>query len=151
MNNSTPTVARTNLVDTAAAQGSFTTFGKALSAAGLTETLRGKGPYTVFAPTDAAFDKLPAGQLDNWLKPENKEELISVLQYHVTPGHVLAAEVGKLQETKTVQGQSAKIRMEGDQVTIDDANLTLIDIPSSNGVIHAIDTVLVPAKAPTRH
>jgi uncharacterized surface protein with fasciclin (FAS1) repeats len=107
---------------------------------------KGAGPYTVFAPTDSAFGKLPAGKLDTWMKPENKAELISILNYHVTAGRVLAADVGKLTETKTVQGQSAKIKMTGDKVTIDGANVTLTDIASSNGVIHAIDTVLVPTK-----
>ena len=145
MNTNTPSN-KSNLVDTAASQGSFATFGKALDAAGLSDTLKGAGPYTVFAPTDAAFQKLPAGKLDNWLKPENKAELIAVLNYHVTPGRVSAADVGKLSETKTVQGQSAKIKMSGDNVTIDGANITLTDIHSSNGVIHAIDTVLVPTK-----
>ena len=144
INNKTPTTK--NLVDTAAAQGSFKTFGKALSAAGLTETLKGAGPYTVFAPTDAAFEKLPAGKLDNWLKPENKTELISVLKYHVTPGRVLAADVGKLDQTKTEQGGSAKITMRGDKLSINGANVTLTDIASTNGVIHPIDTVLVPTK-----
>jgi uncharacterized surface protein with fasciclin (FAS1) repeats len=137
---------QTNLVDTAASQGSFTIFGKALNAAGLANSLKDAGPYTVFAPTDAAFKKLPAGKLDNWMKPENKAELISILNYHVTPGRVLAADVGKLRETKTVQGQSAKIKMTGDKVTIDGANITLRDIDSTNGVIHAIDTVLQPTK-----
>ena len=144
--NNTSSTATKNLVDTAAAQGSFKTFGRALQAAGLTETLKSAGPFTVFAPTDAAFDKLPAGKLDNWLKPENKAELISVLKYHVTPGRVLAADVGKLSQTKTEQGETAKIRMTGDKVTINDANVTLTDIASSNGVIHPIDAVLVPTK-----
>lgn len=145
--NSTPSsTTNKNLVDTVASQGSFKTFGRALQAAGLAETLKSTGPYTVFAPTDAAFDKLPAGKLDNWLKPENKAELISVLKYHVTPGRVLAADVGKLSQTKTEQGETAKIRMSGDRVTINDANVTLTDIASSNGVIHPIDTVLVPTK-----
>lgn len=145
MNNSNvnPT---TNLVDTAAAQGSFNTFSKALVAAGLTDTLKGTGPYTVFAPTDAAFKKLPADKLDNWLKPENKEELISILKYHVTLGRVPGSEVGKLKEAKTVQGESASIKMVGDRVMIDGANVNLDDIPSSNGVIHAIDEVLTPTQ-----
>ena len=144
--NNTSSTATKNLVDTAAAQGSFKTFGRALQAAGLTETLKSAGPFTVFAPTDAAFDKLPAGKLDNWLKPENKAELISILQYHVTPGRILAADVGKLDQTKTEQGDVAKIRMNGSKVMINDANVTLTDIASSNGVIHPIDTVLVPTK-----
>lgn len=143
----TPTFGnKSNLVDTAAKQGSFATFGKALNAAGLSNTLKGAGPYTVFAPTDAAFRKLPAGTLEHWMKAENKAELISVLNYHVTPGRVSAIEVGRLSETKTVQGQSARITMSGATVMIDDANVTLTDIASSNGVIHAIDTVLVPSK-----
>jgi uncharacterized surface protein with fasciclin (FAS1) repeats len=146
MNNTSSSRATKNLVDTVAAQGSFKTFGRALQATGLAETLKSAGPYTVFAPTDAAFDKLPAGKLDNWLKPENKAELISVLKYHVTPGRVLAADVGKLSQTKTEQGETAKIRMSGDKVTINDANVTLTDIASSNGVIHPIDAVLVPTK-----
>ncbi len=142
INNSSPTTK--NLVDTAAAQGSFKTFGKALKAAGMIETLKGAGPYTVFAPTDAAFDKLPAGKLDNWLKPENKTELISILKYHVTPGRVLAADVGKLNETKTEQGENAKITMRGDKLSINGANVTLTDMGSTNGVLHAIDKVLMP-------
>jgi len=143
MNNSS---SKSNLVDTAAGQGNFTIFGKALNAAGLAQTLKADGPYTVFAPTDAAFQKLPNGKLEQWLKPENKAELVSIINYHVSPGRILAADVGKLNETKTVQGQSAKIKMTGDKVTIDGANVTLTDIPSSNGVIHAIDAVLLPTK-----
>ena|SRR5579859_6300754 len=135
-----------NLVDAAANQGTFTTFGKALDASGLANTLKGDGPFTVFAPTDAAFQKLPAGKLESWLKLENKAELISILNYHVTPGKILAADVGKISEAKTVQGQSAKIRKTGEKVTIDGANVTLSDIASSNGVIHAIDAVLLPTK-----
>jgi uncharacterized surface protein with fasciclin (FAS1) repeats len=146
MNSTSSSTTTKNLVDTVASQGSFKTFGRALQAAGLVETLKSAGPYTVFAPTDAAFEKLPAGKLDNWLKPENKAELISILKYHVTPGRVLAADVGKLGQTKTEQGETAKIRMSGDRVTINDANVTLTDIASSNGVIHPIDTVLVPTK-----
>jgi len=144
--NTTTSSNKTNLVDTVASEGSFAIFGRALNAAGLVDTLKSPGPYTVFAPTDAAFEKLPAGKLENWLKPENKAELISILNYHVSPGRVLAADVGKLSETKTVQGQSAKIKMDGDKVMIDDAKVTLADIGSTNGVIHAIDTVLVPTK-----
>src|SRR5450755_2123436 len=108
MSNIKPT-APVNLVDTAAAQGSFKTFSKALKAAGLTETLKAPGPFTVFAPTDAAFDILPEGKLDSWRKPENKPELISVLKYHYSPGRLMVADVGKLDRAKTAQGQSAKI------------------------------------------
>jgi len=143
MNNSN---SKSNLVDTAANQGNFTIFGKALNAAGLAQTLKADGPYTIFAPTDAAFKKLPSGRLEHWLKPENKAELVSIINYHVSPGRILAADVGKLDETKTVQGQSAKIKMIGDKVTIDGANVTLTDIASSNGVMHAIDAVLAPTK-----
>jgi uncharacterized surface protein with fasciclin (FAS1) repeats len=146
MNNTSSSIATKNLLDTVAAQGSFKTFGRVLQIAGLAETLKSEGPYTVFAPTDAAFDKLPAGKLDSWLKPENKARLISILKYHVTPGRVMAADVGKLSQTKTEQGETAKIRMSGDKVTINDANVTLTDIASTNGVIHPIDAVLVPTK-----
>lgn len=143
--NSNPNSA-TNLVDTAAAQGSFKTFSKALHAAGLIEALKATGPFTLFAPTDAAFAKLPAGKLDNWLKPENKAELISVLKYHYSAGRVMMADVGKLDGAKTAQGQSAKIKSRDGKVTIDGANVSLTDIKSSNGVLHAIDEVLVPTK-----
>lgn len=145
MNDQKPN-SKTDLVETAATQGSFTTFSKALVASGLNETLRGQGPYTIFAPTDIAFQKLPAGRLDRLLKPENKSELVAILNYHVSPGRVSAEEIGKLTETKTLQGQSAQIKMIDKRVTIDGSNITLIDIPSSNGVIHAIDGVLMPTK-----
>ena len=145
MRTATPNT-KNNLVDTFASEGSFAIFGRALNAAGLADTLKGAGPYTVFAPTDAAFKKLPAGKLDNWLKPANKAELISIVNHHISPGRVLAADLGKLSETRTVQGKSAKIIRTGDKVTIDGANVTLTDISSSNGVIHAIDAVLVPTK-----
>ncbi|HEY0179174.1 MAG TPA: fasciclin domain-containing protein [Dokdonella sp.] len=137
---------RTDLVATAAAQGTLNTFSKALAAAGLTETLKGSGPFTVFAPTDAAFARLPAGKVDGWMKPENKAELISVLKYHVTPGKVSGSDVGKLGDTKTSGGQIAKITTAGDRVKIDDANVTTADILSSNGVIHLIDEVLTPSR-----
>ncbi len=135
-----------NLVDTAAANGSFHTLGKALEAAELTHVLSGSGPYTFFAPTDAAFDKLPKGMLENWLKPENKAELVSVLKYHLLPGRTTAMEVEKLTAPKMMQGQSATVKKEGDTLSIGGANITQRDIVSSNGVIHAIDTVIVPTK-----
>jgi uncharacterized surface protein with fasciclin (FAS1) repeats len=138
-----------NLVDTAAAQGSFKIFSKALIAAGLIDTLKAPGPFTVFAPTDAAFEKLPEGKLDSWLKPENKPELISVLKYHYSPGRLTVADVGKLDHAKTAQGQSTKFKMQDGKVTIDGANVSLTDIKSSNGVLHAIDEVLVPTT--TKH
>ncbi|MET0232875.1 MAG: fasciclin domain-containing protein [Rhodanobacteraceae bacterium] len=132
-----------NIVDTVATHGTLSTFSKALTAAGLTHVLEGPGPFTVFAPTDAAFEKLPAGQLDSWLKPENRDQLISVLEYHVSAGQ----DVGKLDETRTVNGHPAQIRRERDGIRINDATITTRDLASSNGVIHLIDQVL----APTRH
>lgn len=135
-----------NLVDTAAANDSFKTFTKAIERAGMSDTLRGAGPFTVFAPTDAAFDKLPAGKLDNLLKPENKEELVSLLNYHVVSGRKSAADVGKWEAAKTVNGQLAPIKLVDNKVTIDGAQVTTADIDSSNGIIHGIDKVNVPTK-----
>jgi uncharacterized surface protein with fasciclin (FAS1) repeats len=135
-----------NLVDTAAANGSFNTLGKALDAAELTNVLKGTGPYTVFAPTDEAFEKLPKDTLSNWLKPENKAELISVLKYHVLPGRSAAADVEKLTAPKMMQGQTAAITKDGDKLRIGGATITTSDITSSNGIIHAIDKVNVPTK-----
>jgi uncharacterized surface protein with fasciclin (FAS1) repeats len=137
---------KANLVDTVASQGTLSTFSRAIAAAGLNSVLAGPGPFTVFAPTDAAFEKLPAGQLDNWLKPENKDQLISVLKYHVSPGRATGQDVGKLTETKTVNGESAKIKRAGDGILIDGATITTRDLGSSNGVIHVIDQVLAPTK-----
>jgi uncharacterized surface protein with fasciclin (FAS1) repeats len=139
-------VSSKNLIDTAAANGSFHKLGKALEAAELNTVLKGTGPYTVFAPTDEAFEKLPKGTLENWLKPENKEELIAVLKYHMLPGRTSAAEVEKLTEPTMMQGQTAKVRKDGDRLSIGGAKITKRDIASSNGVIHAIDTVIVPTK-----
>ena len=147
MNNSNATIhPQSNLVDTVAAQGTLSTFSKAIAAAGLGNVLNATGPFTVFAPSDAAFEKLPAGQLDRWMKPENKEQLISVLKYHVSPGRVTGQDVGKLTETKTVNGQSITIKRAGDAIMIDNANITTRDVDSSNGVIHVIDQVLAPTK-----
>jgi len=135
-----------NLVDTAAANGSFRTFGKALDAAGMTETLRGTGPFTVFAPTDAAFEKLPPGKLESLFKPENKEELVSLLNYHVVSGRKTTADVGKWDAARTVNGQSAPIILKDDQLSIDGALITSADIGSSNGLLHGIDKVNIPPK-----
>jgi len=135
-----------NLVDTAAANGSFRTFGKALDAAGMTETLRGTGPFTVFAPTDAAFEKLPAGKLESLFKPENKDELVSLLNYHVVSGRKTTADVGKWDAARTVNGQSAPIILKDDQLSIDGALITSADIGSSNGLLHGIDKVNIPPK-----
>lgn len=147
MNNSNATaVPQTNLVDTVAAQGTLSTFSKAIAAAGLSNILNSEGPFTVFAPSDAAFEKLPAGQLDGWLKPENKDQLISVLKYHVTPGRVSEQDVAKLTQTKTVNGEMAQIKRSGEVTMINDAKITTRDLGSSNGVIHVIDHVLSPTK-----
>lgn len=116
----------------------------ALTAAGLVETLKGKGPFTVFAPTDAAFAKLPAGTVENLLKPENKAQLTNILTYHVVAGSVKAADVVKLTEAKTVQGQSVKITVKDGKVSVDGATVTATDIAASNGVIHVIDSVMMP-------
>jgi uncharacterized surface protein with fasciclin (FAS1) repeats len=139
-------VSSKNLVDTAGAMGNFHTLGKALEAAGFSSVLKGSGPYTVFAPTDEAFEKLPKDTLNNWLRPENKAELISVLKYHVLPGRVSAVDLEKLTTSKMMQGQTATITKEGDTFRIGEANITKTDITSSNGVIHAIDAVNVPTK-----
>jgi uncharacterized surface protein with fasciclin (FAS1) repeats len=133
-----------DIVETAVAAGSFKTLAAALQAAGLVETLKGNGPFTVFAPTDEAFAKLPAGTVENLLKPENKEKLKAVLTYHVVPGKVTAAQVTKLKSAKTVQGSEAKVAVNGGKVMIDNANVVKTDIMAKNGVIHVIDTVIMP-------
>lgn len=138
-----------NLLDTAAANGTFKIFAKAVEQAGMSETLRGPGPFTIFAPTDAAFEKLPAGKLDNLLKPENKDELVSILNYHVVSGRKSSADIGKWESAKTVNGQAAPIKLVDDKVVIDGAQVTAADISSSNGVIHGIDKVNMPTAAPT--
>lgn len=133
-----------DIVDTAVAAGSFNTLAAALKAAGLVDTLKGKGPFTVFAPTDDAFAKLPAGTLDELLKPENKSKLLSVLTYHVVPGAVMSGEVVKMASAKTVQGQSVKIASKNGGVMIDNARVMTADVKASNGVIHVIDSVILP-------
>jgi uncharacterized surface protein with fasciclin (FAS1) repeats len=133
-----------DIVDTAVAAGSFNTLAKALQAADLVDTLKGAGPFTVFAPTDEAFAKLPAGTLDDLLKPENKEKLKAILTYHVVTGNVMAAQAMKLNSAKTVNGKELTIKTEGGKVMINDATVTKADIHASNGVIHVIDTVLLP-------
>ncbi len=134
----------TDIVDTAVAAGQFKTLAAALTAAGLVPTLKGAGPFTVFAPTDEAFAKLPKGTVEDLLKPENKAKLTAILTYHVVAGKVMAADVVKLTSAKTVQGSSAKVSMMGGGVMIDAAHVTKTDIAASNGVIHVIDTVLMP-------
>jgi uncharacterized surface protein with fasciclin (FAS1) repeats len=133
-----------DIPDTAVAAGDFKTLTAALQAAGLVDTLKGPGPFTVFAPTDEAFAKLPAGTVEDLLKPENKQKLISILTYHVVAGKVMAKDVVKLQEAKTVNGQDVKIMVEGGKVMVDNANIIKIDIQCMNGVIHVIDNVLLP-------
>jgi uncharacterized surface protein with fasciclin (FAS1) repeats len=136
--------ANKDIVDTAVAAGQFKTLAAAITAAGLVDTLKGTGPFTVFAPTDAAFAKLPAGTVDTLLKPENKAKLTAILTYHVVAGKVMAADVVKLKEAKAVNGMMGKIKVNGKTVMINDATITTTDIAASNGVIHVIDTVLLP-------
>lgn len=137
--------AKMDIVDTAVQAGSFKTLAAALQAAGLVDALKGEGPFTVFAPTDEAFSKLPAGTVETLLKPENKDRLTAVLTYHVVPGKVLAADVAKLHQAKTLQGQAVKIDT-SDGVKINNAQVVKADILCSNGVIHVIDAVLIPAE-----
>jgi uncharacterized surface protein with fasciclin (FAS1) repeats len=131
-----------DIVDTAVAAGSFTTLAKALGAAGLVDTLKGPGPFTVFAPTDAAFAKLPAGTLEKLLA--DKEQLTKVLTYHVVAGSVKAADVVKLKSAKTVEGADVKISVMGKNVMVNQAHVVKTDILASNGVIHVIDEVILP-------
>jgi uncharacterized surface protein with fasciclin (FAS1) repeats len=135
---------RKDIVDTAVGAGSFKTLVAAVQAAGLVDTLKGAGPFTVFAPTDEAFAKLPAGTVESLLKPENKDKLVAVLTYHVVPGKVMAADVVKLTEAKTVQGSSVKITAGQAGVMVDNAKVVKTDIETSNGVIHVIDAVILP-------
>lgn len=132
-----------NIIETALEAGTFATLIAAIKAAGLLETLAGKGPFTVFAPTEAAFKKLPAGTLDMLLKPENKEKLISVLTHHVVNGKANAATVTGKKEWKTVEGSSVETSSSGG-AKIDNANITQTDIECSNGYIHVVDAVLLP-------
>ena len=133
-----------DIVDTAVAAGSFKTLVAAVQATGLVDTLKGAGPFTVFAPTDEAFAKLPAGTVENLLKPENKAKLAAILTYHVVPGKVLAADVVKIKSAKTVNGKSVMVKVAGGEVSINNAKVVKTDIETSNGVIHVIDTVLMP-------
>lgn len=132
------------IVEVAAGNKDFSTLVAAVKAAGLVETLSGKGPFTVFAPTNAAFAALPAGTVETLLKPENKEKLTSVLTYHVAGAKVMAADVVKLDEAKTVLGQTVKIKVSDAGVMVNNAKVVKTDIVCSNGVIHVIDAVLLP-------
>ncbi len=133
-----------DIVDTAVAAGSFKTLAKALQAADLVGTLKGKGPYTVFAPTDEAFAKLPGTTLHDLLKPENKAKLQRILTYHVVAGRVSSAHVAKMRSAKAVSGDTIDIAANGGSVTVDDAKVVKTDIVASNGVIHVIDSVILP-------
>jgi uncharacterized surface protein with fasciclin (FAS1) repeats len=133
-----------DIVDTAVAAGDFNTLAAALQAAGLVDTLKGEGPFTVFAPTDAAFAKLPAGTVDNLLKPENKDQLVAVLTYHVVPGKVTSEQVVNLTSATTVNGQDIAIKVMDGSVHIDNATVAAADVEASNGVIHVIDEVILP-------
>jgi uncharacterized surface protein with fasciclin (FAS1) repeats len=133
-----------DIVDTAVGAGQFKTLAAALTAAGLVDTLKGSGPFTVFAPTDEAFAKLPAGTVETLLKPENKAKLVSILTYHVVSGKVMAAQVMKMSSAKTVQGTDVMVAANGGTVTVNNAKVVKADIPASNGVIHVIDTVIMP-------
>ena len=140
-----PAAAQTkDIVDTAVAAGSFKTLAAALKAAGLIDTLKGPGPFTVFAPTDEAFAKLPAGTVEALLKPENKAKLTRILTSHVVAGKVMAADAAKLTSAKAVSGDTLTIAAQGGSVMIDKAKVVKADIAASNGVIHVIDTVILP-------
>ena len=141
-----PAVADKDIVDTAVAAGSFKTLARALAAADLVDTLKGPGPFTVFAPTDEAFSKLPAGTLETLLKPENKAKLRRILTYHVVAGKVMAADVVKLQSAKALSGDTLRIAAGGGGVAVDKAKVVTADIAATNGVIHVIDRVIVPAE-----
>jgi uncharacterized surface protein with fasciclin (FAS1) repeats len=143
----TTRAAQEDIVTKAVSAGQFKTLATALEAADLVDTLKGSGPFTVFAPTDDAFAKLPAGTVENLLKPENKDQLVAILTYHVVPGKVMAADVIKLKEAKTVNGKMLDIEKKGDAVMVNDAAVTATDIDASNGVIHVIDTVILPPKS----
>ena len=135
-----------DIVDTAAQAGQFKTLVAAVKAAGLVDTLKGEGPFTIFAPTDKAFAKLPKGTVESLLKPENKDKLVAILTYHAVPGTVMAADVAKLPDgarVKTVNGQELVVRNKKG-VRVNNARVTKADIVCSNGVIHVIDTVLLP-------
>ncbi len=135
---------RPDLVDTAVKAGSFKTLAAAAKAAGLLKALKGDGPFTVFAPTDEAFAKLPKGTVENLLLPENKDKLAAVLKYHVVAGNVLAADVVKLKKAKTLQGSEVKVRVDDGKVMIDNAQVLKADVLAGNGVIHVIDSVILP-------
>ena len=136
--------AKKDIVETASSNGSFTTLVAALEATGLDETLQGEGPFTVFAPTDEAFARLPTGTVENLLLPENKDQLIAILTYHVVAGKVTSAQVVKLDSAATVNGQDVRFSLNEDSVMVDGARIAAVDVMASNGVIHVIDEVILP-------
>ena len=136
--------AKKDIVDTAVEAGQFKTLAAALKAGGLVETLKGEGPFTVFAPTDEAFAKLPEGTLDELLKPENKEKLVAILTYHVVAGQATSSDVASMKSAKTVNGKEVKFTTRDGKVMVNNANVIKADIMASNGVIHVVDTVLLP-------
>jgi uncharacterized surface protein with fasciclin (FAS1) repeats len=142
--------AKADIVDTAVAAGSFHTLVAAVQAAGLVDALKADGPLTVFAPTDEAFAALPEGTVESLLLPENKDQLISILTYHVVAGEVPSSVAVTLDEGKTLNGQSFQVKFRNDTLMIDDAKVVQADIEASNGVIHVIDKVLIPAPATSR-
>lgn len=133
-----------DIVETAAAAGSFKTLVAAVKAAGLVETLQGEGPFTVFAPTDDAFAKLPAGTVESLLEPENRDKLVAILTYHVVPGRLMASDVVDISHLKTVQGQMIEVTTKKGKAMVDGATILKKDIGTSNGVIHVIDSVILP-------
>jgi uncharacterized surface protein with fasciclin (FAS1) repeats len=133
-----------DIVDTAVAAGSFKTLAAALGAAGLVDTLKGTGPFTVFAPTDEAFGKLPAGTVENLLKPENKQKLVDILTYHVVSGKVESSTAKTLEKATALNKKDIKVKLDGDTLLLNDAKVIKADIEASNGVIHVIDSVLLP-------
>lgn len=141
-----PHEAKKDIVDTAVSAGQFNTLVAAVEAAGLVETLKGPGPFTVFAPTDEAFAKLPAGTVETLLKPENKDQLVAILTYHVVPGKVMSGDIGQQQiKAQTVNGTELDVVRVNDVVVVDDGSqVVAADIETSNGVIHVIDTVMLP-------
>ncbi len=136
--------AKKDIVDTAVSAGSFNTLVAALKAADLVETLKGKGPFTVFAPTDEAFEKLQEGTLEDLLKPENKEKLVAILTYHVVAGKVTSDQVAGIKEAVTVNGKSLAVEVKDGKVMVDNAMVVGTDVMASNGIIHVIDTVVIP-------
>ena len=139
-----PMQAKKDIVDTAVGAGSFKTLIAAVKAAGLVDTLKGEGPFTVFAPTDEAFAKLPKGTVESLLKPENKKKLTAILTYHVVAGKVKAKKAAKLDSAKTVQGDKLTIKPSGETLRINSAKVVKADVKASNGIIHVIDSVLIP-------